>query len=835
VKRAPVFAGLLAITWVGFVAAQTGGAPKPAPKPASQAPVAKPAAKPAAKPPAQAVSAVQAPPATSGSPAAARALLDQYCVTCHNARVKTANLLLDQLDLQHLGDHVDIAETLVRKVRAGLMPPPSARRPDAAALQAMVTWMEGELDRSADTHLPAPGLHRLNRTEYTNAIRDLLSLEVDASKFLPADDSTRGFDNIAGALTMSPALMEAYLSAAGKISRLAMGDVNAASQAVFEVPPDTAQNHHIEGLPFGTRGGILIRHQFPVDGQYTFKVKGVTGYFQAVLGGVNGEQLIVTVDGERVAQFDWDKEIAGTTGLGKSTPKIPVSAGLHTLGVTFLATNDVPGSELNRPFQRTMNTPGSIPGFLFYPHVGQVQIEGPYDISGAGDTASRRAILSCRPKTPAQEPACARTIVSSLARKAFRRPIAAADLRVLMPFYTAGRGEDGTFEAGIEAALQRILADPEFIYRGEPEPAALRPGQTYPISDLALASRLSFFLWSSIPDDRLITLAAQGRLKDPAVLEQQVRRMLADPKSEALVRNFTGQWLGVRSLAASEPVVNLFPDFDDNLREAYEKEIELFFGAIVQEDRSVLELLDGNFTFVNERLAKEYGIPNIYGPHFRRVTLPPSLEMRRGLLGKGALMTVTSNAARTSPVTRGKWFLQTFLGVSPPDPPPNVPAFVERAADSTGNTKPPTMRQALEKHRISPTCSACHQIFEPMGLALENFDAVGSWRTLDEGQPIDASGVLPDGTRVNGVNDLRKALGNYSTQFVQVVSEKLLTYAVGRGTEHQDMPRVRAITRDAAANGYKFSSLVLSIVKSDMFRMNQKAVAPAPATQRAAN
>jgi hypothetical protein len=421
--------------------------------------------------------------------------------------------------------------------------------------------------------------------------------------------------------------------------------------------------------------------------------------------------------------------------------------------------------------------------------------------------------------------------VSSLARRAFRRPITPADLRILMPFYQDARAAGG-FEAGIEAALQRVIADPEFIYRGESEPTTLKPGQTYPISDLALASRLSFFLWSSIPDDRLITLAAQGRLKEPAVLEQQVRRMLADPRSAALVRNFTGQWLGVRSLAASEPVVNLFPDFDDNLREAYAQEVELFFGAVVQEDRSVLDLLDGNFTFVNERLAKQYGIPNIYGPHFRRVTLPASLDMRRGLLGKGALMTVTSNAARTSPVTRGKWFLQTFLGVSPPQPPPDVPAFVERKEDTTGNTRPPTMREALLKHRISPTCSACHQIFEPMGLALENFDAVGSWRTLDEGQPIDASGVMPDGAKIDGVNDLRKALGRYSTQFVEVVGEKLLTYALGRGTENQDMPMVRAIVRDASASNYKFSALVLSIVRSDMFRLNQKSVVQ-PGTQTA--
>jgi mono/diheme cytochrome c family protein len=828
VNRTLTCAGALAVVWIGLVAGQTAQPARPSPT--KPAPVPAPSPAPAARP---SPPAAPAQTSTAGGAAAQRALLDQYCVTCHNARLKTANLQLDQLDLSKLGEHVDVAETVVRKVRAGLMPPTNARRPDPAALASLVTWMEGELDRAATTHLPAPGLHRLNRTEYTNAVRDLLSLEVDASTFLPADDSTRGFDNIAGALTMSPALMEAYLSAAGKISRLAIGDVSAPSQRVFDVPADTAQNHHIEGLPFGTRGGILIRHQFPADGQYTFKVKGVTGYFQAVLGGVSGEQLIVTVDGERVAQFDWDKEISNTTGNGKSTPRIPVTAGLHTVGVTFLATNDVPGSELNRPFQRTMNTPGSIPGFLFYPHVGQVQIEGPYDITGAGDTASRRAIFSCRPASPREEPACARAIVSRLARKAFRRPITAADLRILMPFYQAGRGEDGTFDGGIEAALQRILADPEFIYRGEAEPTVLRAGQAYPVSDLALASRLSFFLWSSIPDDQLVDLAARGRLKEPAVLERQVRRMLADPKADALVRNFTGQWLGVRSLAASEPVVNLFPDFDDNLREAYEKEVELFFGAVVHEDRSVLDLLNANFTFVNERLAKQYGIPNIYGPHFRRVTLPPGLEVRRGLLGKGALMTVTSNAARTSPVTRGKWFLQTFLGVSPPDPPPDVPAFVERTADTTGNTKPPTMRQALERHRVSPTCASCHQIFEPMGLALENFDAVGTWRTLDEGQPIDASGILPDGTKVDGVNDLRRSLDRYSPQFVQVVAEKMLTYAIGRGTEHEDMPMVRAISRDAAAGGYKFSSLVLSIVKSDMFRMNQKAAAQ-PAAQTAA-
>jgi hypothetical protein len=763
------------------------------------------------------------PPTVPGDAAAERALIDQYCVVCHNAKLKTANLLLDQLDLAHLGDHAEIGEKVVRKLRAGMMPPTGMRRPDPATLDSLIRWMENELDRSPVTNLPPPGLHRLNRTEYANAIRDLLGLEVDATKFLPADDSTRGFDNIAGALTMSPALMEAYLSAAGKISRLAIGDVSAPTQAVFEVPADTAQNYHIDGLPFGTRGGILIKYQFPADGEYSFKVKGVTGYFQAVLGGITGEQLEVTVDGERVKLFDWDKEIASTTGNGRATPRIPIKAGLRTVGVTFLATNDVPGSELNKPFQRTMNTPGSIPGFLFYPHVGQVWIEGPYNAQGAGDTASRRKIFVCRPATARDEGTCAHSIISTLAKRAFRRPATAADVESLTEFYLAERSEGGTFDEGIEAAVQRMLADPEFIYRGEREPATLAAGKSYRISDLALASRLSFFLWSSIPDDELIDLARQGKLKDPAVLEQQVRRMLADPRSDALVSNFTGQWLSLRSLKTSERVVNVFPDFDDNLRNAFQRETEMFFASIVHEDRSVLDLLTADYTFVNERLAKHYGIPNIYGPQFRRVTLPPELDMRRGLLGKGALLTVTSAAARTSPVTRGKWFLQTFLGVSPPDPPPNVPAIKEKPADTTGNVKAPTMRQTMEAHRTNPVCATCHKIFEPMGIALENFDAVGAWRTQDEGSLIDASGVLVDGTKVDGVASLREVLVRYSDQFVRVVTEKLLTYALGRGVEYEDMPLVRSIVQDSAAGKYRFSSLVLGIVKSPAFQMNTKA------------
>jgi len=772
---------------------------------------------PASKPPVRNVARTQASDVTTQ-----RAVLDEYCVVCHNKTAKTANLLLDQLDLAHLGDHAEIGEKVVRKLRAGMMPPSGMERPDAATRNALITWMEKELDRSAVTYLPAPGIHRLNRTEYTNAIRDVLALQVDATKFLPSDDSTRGFDNIAGALTLSPALMEAYLSAAGKIARLAVGDVSAPTQAVFEVPADTAQNYHIEGLPFGTRGGILIKHQFPADGEYTFKVKGVTGYFQAVLGGVKGEQLEVTVDGERVRLFDWDKEISNTTGNGKSTQRIPVKAGLHTVGVTFLATNDVPGSELNRPFQRTMNTPGSIPGFLFYPHVGQVWIEGPYAAKGATDTAARKKIFVCRPANSKDELPCARTITSTLVKHAYRRPATAADVSSLMEFYQQGRADGGSFDDGIEAVVQRVLADPEFVYRLEQEPANVAAGKAYRIGDLALASRLSFFLWSSVPDDELIDLASQGKLKDPAVLEKQVVRMLADPKSDALVSNFTGQWLNVRSLANSDPAVNLFPDFDDNLRAAMQKEIELFFSSIVHEDRSILDMLTANYTFVNERLAKHYGIPNIYGPQFRRVTLTPDLDMRRGLLGKGALMTETSVAVRTSPVARGKWFLQTFLGVSPPDPPPDVPQIKDKPPDVTGNAKAPTMRETMEMHHTNPVCSSCHAIFEPIGLAMENFDAVGAWRTQEDGSPIDASGILVDGTKITGIDGLRDMLARYSDQFERVVAEKLMIYGLGRGVEYQDMPMVRSIVREAAPSNFKFSSLVLGIVKSPAFQMNMK-------------
>jgi mono/diheme cytochrome c family protein len=761
---------------------------------------------------------------------AQRALIDQYCVGCHNARTKTANLMLDQLDLTTLGAHAEIGEKIVRKLRAGLMPPTNARRPDTATLETMIRWMEDELDKGAATHLPhlpPPGLHRLNRTEYTNAIRDVLGLEVDATKFLPPDDSTSGFDNIAGALTMSPALMQAYLSAAGKISRLAMGNVSGSTQTVYDAAPDTSQNSHIEGLPFDTRGGMLIRHEFPADGEYVFQVRGMAAYSGGLLGGIKGEQLEILVDGELVKLYDWDREITGRNRGGQS-PRIPIKAGLHTVGVTFLSTTHVPNSDINLPFERTMNAPGSITGFHFYPHVGQVSIEGPFNFTDAADgtdTPSRRKIFVCRPpspSSPSEETACARTIISTLVKRAFRRPAAPADMEFLTPFYLSGRRDGGSFDDGIESVVQRVLADAEFIYRAETEPAGLAPGESYRVDDLDLASRLSFFLWSSVPDEELLDLAAQGRLRNPAVLEQQVRRMLADPRIDALIRNFTGQWLSGRALKTSEPAVNLFPDFDDRLREAFQRELEMFFGSIVKEDRSVLELLSADYTFVNERLAKHYGIPNIYGTQFRRVTLGTNLDMRRGLLGKGALLTLTSIPARTSPVARGKWIQQTLLGVAPPDPPPGVEGIKPKPADNTGNLKVPSMREQMVLHRTNPTCASCHNIFEPVGIALENFDAVGAWRTEDEGVPIDATGVLADGTRLDGVASLRNALTQYSGQFARVLTEKLLTYALGRGVEYPDMPLVRSIVRGAAPKNYAFSNLVLGIVESPAFQMNMK-------------
>jgi len=792
-----------------------------------------------------------AKPATAGAAPAMtaeteRATLNQYCVACHNEKAKKSGqrpalaITLDNLDTAHVEQHAEDWERVVRKLRAGMMPPAGMPRPKPEVYESIISYIENELDKHAVTNLPPPGLHRLNRTEYKNAVRDLLALDIDPGKYLPSDDSTRGFDNIAGALSVSPALLEGYTSAASKISRLAIGDVTAPTQSVYRVPEDTSQDYHIEGMPFGTRGGLIVHHEFPADGQYAIKItpisKGNMGD-TSPFGEITGEKLEFVIDGQRVKLFDWDRERAREDGT--YNVKFNATAGPHTVVVTFLATNYAPGNDLDQHFLRDTIETGGLPGYKFFPHVGKIRIDGPNDAKGASNTPSRNRIFVCHPATPAAETGCAKQIVAALARRAFRRPVTDQDTEMLMSFYQLGRNDGGKFDQGIEMALRRILVDPEFYFRKEPEPAGMKPGQPYRISDLALASRLSFFLWSSIPDDQLINEAAQNRLHEPAVLEREVKRMLADPKAEALVNNWAAQWLGLRALQTQVPVTSEFPDFDDNLRNAMAKEVGLFVGSIIHEDRPVTDLLDGDYTFVNERLAKHYDMPDIYGSEFRRITLGPEFAVRRGLLGKGYFETVSSKPSGTSAVQRGKMVMQVFLGVEPPTPPPNVPPLKEFATDVHGGMRP-TIRQQMEMHRKVEPCASCHKIMDPIGFSLENFDAVGHWRTTDDGAPIDPNGLLVDGSKLDGVNGLRTALVKYSPEFERVAAEKLLIYALGRGTEYYDMPLVRSIVHEAQKNNNRFSSYVLGVVRSDAFQMNEKVVVtgekeePKPVQQRAA-
>ena len=762
-----------------------------------------------------------------------RALLDYYCVRCHSGLNAEGDMHLDKLDTAHMEKDPAKWEAVVRKLRAGMMPPSGNPRPAAATYESMIAFAETDLDRHKVTELPPPGVHRLNRTEFANVVRDLLALEIDPSKYLPSDDSTRGFDNIAGALSLSPALLEGYTAAAEKISRLALSDVSEATSKVCRVPEDTSQDHHVEGMPFATRGGLLCKYEFPADGDYVFKIypinQGLMDNNRA-FGEIRGEKLELLVDGELVKTYDWDREVGTGAPVHGGTADVHfhVNAGLHAVAVTFLATQLAPSNDLNEHFLRSTIETGGLPGFKFYPHVGKFEILGPNKPTGAADSPSRRKIFVCKPAAPAQETACAQRILTTLARRAYRRPVTAADTETLMSFYQQGRNEGGKFDIGIERGLERILADPEFVFRKEAEPTNISAGKTYRISDLELASRLSFFLWSSIPDDDLLTVASQNKLHEPAVLEQQVKRMLADSRSEQLVVNIAGQWLDMRGMQSVSPIPGIYPDFDDNLRYALRKEVELFFSSIVHDDRNVLDLLNANDTFLNERLAQHYGIPNVYGANFRRVTLSPEFDMRRGLLGKGAIETISAYPNRTTPTVRGKTIMQIFLGVEPPPPPPNLK--IPQLADDGGatHTAKPTMRQQIEAHRKNEPCATCHKIMDPIGLSLENFDAIGRWRTTDDGSPIDASGMLMDGTKINGASELRQALMHYAPQFERVVVEKLMTYGLGRGTEYYDMPTMRSIVHDAEKNGNKFSSLVLGIVKSDQFQMNQKLMSGTP-------
>jgi len=788
------------------------------------------------------------PQSAAPAPAAAsqyRAVLDQYCVTCHNERLRTADLLLDQASIDNIGAGAELWEKVVAKLRSGAMPPAGVRRPDPATYDSMAGYLEAELDRAAAAS-PNPGrpaLQRLNRAEYANAVRDLLAMEVDAESLLPADDASYGFDNIGDVLSVSPALLERYLAAATKISRLAVGNPPAAASIeTYSVHKRLMQDERAgEELPFGSRGGIAIRHYFPVDGEYTLRIFLERDRVLDIIGLAEPHQLDVRLDGALLKSFtvggggdganqefgpqDYRRPASDTgaesyqrTADAGLELRFQAAAGPHVVGVAFLDRALAPEGILRPRLVGAQYAQGDdIPG------IGSVIIGGPYSVKGSGDTLSRRRIFVCHPEGTAAASApeaCARDILSALARRAYRRPTTEQDVRTLLGFFEKGRVQGG-FEAGIEMALRRMLVSPEFLFRIERDPANVEPGAAYPISDLELASRLSFFLWSSIPDDALLAAAEQGKLRQPAILEQQVRRMLADSRSEALIDNFVGQWLYLRNMEKVAPDPEAFLEFDENLRNAFAQETRLFLESMLREDRPVSDLLNADYTFLNERLARHYGIPDIYGSHFRRLELQDAA--RQGLVGQGSILTVTSYATRTSPTLRGKWLLENILGSPPPPPPNNVPSLKDRGEDG----RILSVREQMEMHRKSPACSGCHARMDPLGFALENFDAIGRWRTTSGATdtPVDASGVLPDGTRFEGPAELRQLLLGRRGEFVNTFTEKLLTYALGRGVEYYDEPAIRKIIREAAPGQYRWSAIILGIAKSTPFQMRRL---PAP-------
>ena len=766
-------------------------------------------------------------PANPSSTISDRALVDKYCVGCHSDKLKTGGLSLQSADLTNIPAGAETWEKVIHKVRLGAMPPQGLPRPDSATMDHFASYLETSIDKASTAH-PNPGratLHRLNRTEYANAVRDLLGLEVDPAPLLPADDESYGFDDIADVLRTSPSLLERYMAASWNLSRLAVGDLNlGADTATYRAKPDLSQNGHMEGLPLGTRGGLAIRHYFPLDGVYVLRVRLWRATADAIKGLEELHQVEISIDGQRVKLATIggkDEAELSYTNSGKSaleidarlTVKVPVKAGPRTVVATFMAEGESQDDNILQPFERANLDPLDFRGL---PAVDRVSITGPLNPTGPGDTPSRKLIFVCRPTGHVDEVPCAKKIIGALARRAYRRPVTDNDLETLLSFYQKGRNEGGTFESGIEAAIQLILASPEFLFRFEPDPPTVAPGAVYRISDMELASRLSFFLWSTGPDEQLMNLASLGKLKDPAVLDNQVKRMLSDPKSKALVDNFADQWLYLRNLKNINPDFETFPDFDDNLRQAMRHETDLFFTNLIREDRSILDLLNANYTFINERLAHHYGIPNIYGTDFRRVTLTD--DRRRGLLGQASILTVTSYATRTSPVQRGKWILTNLIGMPPDPPPPNVPALKEHSDPG----KVTSLRERMEQHRANPACAGCHKVMDPIGFSLENFDAVGQWRSSDEGAKIDPAGVMFNGSKIDGPVALREILMAKPEIFASVFAEKLMVYALGRGLQYYDMPTVRAIVRDARRNDYRLSSIVLGIVKSTPFQMKAK-------------
>jgi mono/diheme cytochrome c family protein len=776
----------------------------------------------------------QTPVATAGqSPATSsqRQFLDRYCGTCHNDRMKTGGLSLDRADVSRPDAQAEVWEKVVRKLRTGVMPPPNMLQPPQADRIALVTWLETSLD-AASAAKPNPGrtetLRRLNRTEYQNAIRDLLALDVDAASLLPADESGQGYDNVIVG-DLSPTLLDRYISAAQKISSLAVGRTQSSLQNdIIRLPADLSQEEHMPGLPIGTRGGLSVSYTFPQDGEYDIQI-WLARDLAGSVGGVREprqHELLVLVDRETVGTFTIHKPANpdDDTTLDKNLKlRVPVHAGPHNLGVTFIKEGSSLIETARQPTQSRFNErrhPRTAPA------ISQVSVTGPYAAKGAEDTPSRRRLFVCRPagQDKEQEDKCAREILSTLMRRAYRRPIAKADIEEPMAFYREGRAQ-GDFDAGIERALSSVLINPDFLFRVESDPKKVAANGVYRISDLELASRLSFFLWSSVPDDELLEAAVRGRLSQPGELEKQARRMLADRRSFNLAANFAGQWLRLRNVEAVTPNAALYRDFDDNLRQAFRQETELFFDSVLRENRSVLDLIRADYTFLNERLAKHYGIPNVYGSRFRRVTLAPESH-RGGLLRQGSLLSVTSYATRTSPVLRGVFVLKNVFGAPPPPPPPNVPALDE--SNVAANL---SMRERMAAHRSNPVCASCHRTIDPVGFALENFNAVGQWREADaDGQPVDPSAALPGAGEFRGIDGLEDALLSRPELFAATLTEHLLTFALGRGVEHYDAPAVRKIVRDAEKDGYRFSSLILGIVKSVPFqmrsaRMNEPSVA----------
>jgi cytochrome c551/c552 len=802
-------------------------------QPAPSASVTKLPAATTARPQTIAPAASHAAAASTMSVAEQNALVKQYCVTCHNDRNKdrTSGLSFQGFDAAQAVQHADVTEKMIRRLRAGMMPPAGSRRPDEATIAGLVNALETRIDRAAAVN-PNPGWRpsqRLNRAEYQRAVKDLLALDVDVNQFLPADTISDGFDNIADSQTISSTLMEGYLRAASQISRLAVGDRNASpSSTTWKVPRTASQMRHVEGAPLGTRGGLSVLHVFPADGEYLFKIMLHMGPTGDLFGGpYRGEQIEVSIDGERVALMDINPRMneQDPNGLTMQTPKVNIKAGQRRVSAAFVQRFDGPADDLMMPIEHTLadTNIGEVFGTTALTHLRDFTVSGPLTVTGVSDTESRRKIFTCRPTSAPEESACAADIIRKLATQAYRGTLPAEDLKDLMAFYERGR-KQSDFENGIRMAVQAILASPRFLFRIEQTPSTLKAGQTYRVSDQDLASRLSFFIWGSMPDAELLKTASQGTLRTPAVFDRHIKRLLADERSEALATRFASQWLRLQDVEKVRPDHHFYSYWDTTLSQAMVRETELFVDSLIREDRPVTDLLTADHTFVNERLAKHYGIPNILGNEFRRVTIDD--PNRRGVLGQGSILLLTSIADRTSPVLRGKWVMEVLLGSPPPPPPPNVPLLEETKAVEDGKVL--STRERMEAHRKNPACSSCHRVIDPLGLALENFDVTGVWRIKEAGAPIDPVGDLYDGTKLDGPIALRNALLKHQDVFLLSFTESLMTYALGRRVEAYDMPAIRQIVRDAKAKNNRFSAFISGVANSAAFRMGR--VAPAEIT-----